>query len=122
MVSKDSVFILDRNNIRCDTYLLNVVDKQSETNQRLKAYQSSGAGAVFLPCIANEADITEAVSNSRLPINVMCMPDLPNFDTLNRLGVKRVSMGPFLFNSGYQKINELAKQVVNDGNFSALFK
>lgn len=108
-------------NLRCDTYLLNIDDKQKETVRRLKIYESTGADGIFLPCISNEDDITNAVSNTKLPINVMCIPGLPDFDTLNKLGIKRVSMGPFLFNSVYKKAAELSREVIDNGNFSSLF-
>ena len=109
-------------NIRCDTYLLDVKDKQNETTRRLKIYESTGANAIFLPCINNESDITEAVGNSKLPINVMCIPGLPSFDKLNELGVKRVSMGPFLFNSVYKKVSEFSQKIVDNQNFLSLFE
>jgi 2-methylisocitrate lyase-like PEP mutase family enzyme len=105
-------------NIRCDTYILPIKDKQKETLHRLKIYETTGADGIFLPCISSEADITEAVSNTKLPINVMCIPGLPDFDTLNKLGVKRASMGPFLFNKTYKKASELGRKVADMKSFS----
>jgi 2-methylisocitrate lyase-like PEP mutase family enzyme len=35
-------------NARCDTYLLNVKNKENETAQRLKLYESAGADGIFL--------------------------------------------------------------------------
>lgn len=113
---KLSLFI----NIRCDTYILNVNEKQEETTRRLKIYESTGADGIFLPCISNENDIAEAVSNTKLPVSVMCIPGLPDFDKLNELGVKRASMGPFLFSKIYQNAGELAQQVVDKRNFSSI--
>ena len=107
-------------NIRCDTYILNVKEKQKETLDRLRIYETTGADGVFLPCISNEADIEEAVGNTKLPVNVMCIPGVPGFDTLNKLGVKRASMGPFLFNKTYSKANELAGQITHKKNFSPI--
>ncbi len=115
---KRSLFI----NIRCDTYLLDVKDKQKETDKRLKAYENTGADGIFLPCITDENDIAEAVDNTKLPINVMCIPGLPDFKTLNKLDVKRVSMGPFLFNKVYKAAGDLTEKIKNEGNFSSLFK
>ena len=107
-------------NIRCDTYILNVKEKQKETLDRLRIYETTGADGVFLPCISNEADIEEAVGNTKLPVNVMCMPGVPDFDTLNKLGVKRASMGPFLFNKTYSKANELAQKIIDKKSFSPI--
>lgn len=108
-------------NVRCDTYILDVNDKQEETKRRIKLYEAAGADAIFLPFINKEEDITDAVANTSLPVNVMCMPGLPDFDTLYKLGVKRVSLGPFLFKSTYTTTEKLSKQMITDRNFSSLF-
>ena len=107
-------------NIRCDTFILNVDNKMEETNKRLKLYETTGADGIFLPCITAENDIAEAVRNTRLPLNVMCFPGLPGFDVLNKLGVKRVSMGPFLFNKIYQTVAGLAESVIENKSFTAI--
>ena len=107
-------------NIRCDTYILNVKNKQKETIERLNIYETTGANGIFLPCISNEGDIAEAVGNTKLPLNVMCIPGLPDFETLNNLGVKRVSMGPFLFNKLYGNIGKLSEDIATNKNFSAI--
>jgi 2-methylisocitrate lyase-like PEP mutase family enzyme len=105
-------------NIRCDTFILNVHNKQQETINRLKIYNTTGADGIFLPCISAEEDIALAVGHTTLPLNVMCIPGLPGFDTLNKLGVKRASMGPFLFSKTYDHAALLAREVVAANNFS----
>ena len=107
-------------NIRCDTYLLDIKDKQKETTDRLIKYQSAGADGIFLPCINDENDIAEAAGNLKLPLNVMCYPGLPGFDKLNELGVKRVSMGPFMFNTIYKKAGELCQKIIDKKKFSPI--
>ncbi len=107
-------------NIRCDTYLLNVENKEEETKRRLKTYELTGADGIFLPCICKENDIADAVNNTQLPINVMCIPGLPSFDVLNSLGVKRASMGPFLMNKIYADIYRLSRAIITNNNFSSL--
>jgi 2-methylisocitrate lyase-like PEP mutase family enzyme len=108
-------------NIRCDTYLLNVANKQEETHQRLKLYTTTGADGIFLPGISEEKDIAAAVNSTSLPINVMCIPGLPAFDTLKKLGVKRVSMGPFLYNKVYDSIKPLIQAVTASNGFAPFF-
>ena len=107
-------------NIRCDTYILNVNNKQEETAKRISIYETTGADGIFLPCISNENDIAEAVNNTRLPVSVMCIPGLPDFDTLNKLGVKRASMGPFLFNKVYNNINTLSQTITHSKSFQPI--
>ncbi len=117
LVSKNlNLFI----NIRCDTFILNVENKQKETSKRLKIYETTGANGIFLPCISAEEDIAEVVSNTKLPLNVICIPGLPDFETLNQLGVKRVSMGPFLFNKIYSDAAQLSETIIKNRNFSAI--
>jgi 2-methylisocitrate lyase-like PEP mutase family enzyme len=107
-------------NIRCDTYLSDVKNKERETRSRLTIYEASGADGVFLPCISGEEDISEAVNATKLPLNVMCIPGLPDFRVLNRLGVKRVSMGPFLFNKVYDVAGQLSQAVGTFESFSPI--
>lgn len=109
-------------NLRCDTYLLDVPGKQEETQRRLKLYENAGADGIFLPCITEPQDIEEAVRHTRLAVNVMSMPGLPDFDTLKKLGVQRVSMGAFLFENIYGKAAQLSKAILTQNNFSPLFK
>lgn len=107
-------------NIRCDTYILGVNNKHEETAKRLHLYETTGADGIFLPCISNENDITAAVNNTRLPVSVMCIPGLPDFDTLNKLGVKRASMGPFLFSKIYNNINTLSQTITHSQSFQPI--
>jgi len=98
-------------NVRCDTFLLNVENKQKETARRMKMYETAGADGIFLPCIFREEDILAAIADTRLPLNVMCIQRLPGFETLNKLGVKRVSMGEFLFNKVYANMDPLLQAI-----------
>ena len=107
-------------NIRCDTYILNVENKQKETISRLRQYESTGADGIFLPCISSEEDIAEAVSNTKLPLNVMVIPGLPDLERLNELGVKRVSMGPFMFQKVYNSIGNLSQAITASKNVSPI--
>lgn len=108
-------------NIRTDGFLLEMPTAIDETLVRIKSYQEAGADGIFVPCITDKNDIKEVVRATNLPINVMCMPTLPDFDELAALGVKRISMGGFFFNKIYNKAGELAKTINSDKNFSAIF-
>lgn len=114
--SKQQVFI----NVRCDSYLLKVNDKEDETDRRLKIYGSAGADGIFLPFISKEEDIARVLSKTRLPLNVMAIPGLPELDKLDKLGVRRLSMGPFLHNKTYSKAKELAKKVLDQNSLKSI--
>jgi 2-methylisocitrate lyase-like PEP mutase family enzyme len=108
-------------NIRCDTFILDVDGKRRETNRRIKLYEAAGADGIFLPCINDKDDIAEVINHTKLPLNVMCVPGLPGFETLSQLGVKRASMGPFLFGKVYQDIGKLSNAISVNGSFLPLF-
>ncbi|MDB4918907.1 isocitrate lyase/phosphoenolpyruvate mutase family protein [Mucilaginibacter sp.] len=107
-------------NIRTDGFLLGMPTALAETLNRIKSYEGSGANSIFVPCITNRDDIKAVVDATKLPINVMCMPGLPDFEELGSLGVKRISMGPFMFSKVYDHAGTLAKAVMNDKNFSSI--
>lgn len=107
-------------NVRSDTYLLKVKDVANETAQRLKRYEAAGADGIFLPFISAEADIARAVSQTKLPLNVMCIPGLPEISKLEKLGVRRLSMGPFLHNKVYAHARELAKNVLEQNSLKSI--
>jgi 2-methylisocitrate lyase-like PEP mutase family enzyme len=107
-------------NVRCDTYLLNIAGKEKETRERMMVYEAVGADGIFLPCISQEDDISAAVNHTKLPVNVMCVPGLPDLDVLQRLGVKRVSMGPFLYNRVYEVAGQLSQAVLAARSFTPL--
>jgi 2-methylisocitrate lyase-like PEP mutase family enzyme len=107
-------------NIRCDTFLLNIPDRTRETIRRLSIYENTGADGIFLPCISAEADIAAAVEATGLSVNVMCIPGLPGFGALQRLGVYRASMGPFFFNKIYGSIEALTDAVRVEQSFAPL--
>lgn len=108
-------------NIRTDGFLLGMPNALAETLARTKAYQEFGANGIFVPCITAKEDINKVVKATHLPVNVMCMPQLPGFDELKTLGVKRISMGPFLNNLISKKTEEAIRTILRDKNFSSFF-
>jgi len=118
---------LDKNNIdvfinvRTDTFLLNVKKTIAETKNRITQYQAAGADGIFIPCITNDTDIKAAVSHTRLPVNVMCMPELANFTDLTDLGVSRISMGNFIHQQQLQHFENTLIDIQATDSFNTLF-
>jgi 2-methylisocitrate lyase-like PEP mutase family enzyme len=50
------------------------------------------------------------------------MPGLPDFKTLQSLGIKRISMGNFMHSVLYKKMEEMGQGIISEGSFSGLFK
>ncbi len=108
-------------NIRTDAFLLGLPNALDETISRINSYENTGIHGIFVPCIALAEDIQVITRETILPVNVMCMPALPDFNTLKSLNVKRISMGPFLFNKVTAQTSILAKNVVEAQSFATLF-
>lgn len=108
-------------NVRTDTFLLNCENVMSETLKRIELYEKFNIDGIFLPCITNQNEIKEIVQNTKLPINVMCMPELPNFDILKSIGVKRISMGNFINDYIYKNMAQISEKIVNEKSFNSLF-
>ena len=109
-------------NVRTDTYLLGIKNTLDETLKRLAMYQDSGADGIFIPGIQTISDIEAVVSHTPLPVNVMCMPDLPDFSTLASLGVQRISMGNFVHKAMLGALHKLLDGIKYEQSFCSLFR
>jgi 2-methylisocitrate lyase-like PEP mutase family enzyme len=87
----------------------------------MKIIEEVGADGIFVPCITEIQDIERLTGTARLPFSVMAMPELPDFNTLKRLGVKRVSSGNFLNGYIYGQLETALKNIGETGSFSPIF-
>ncbi|MEJ2762970.1 isocitrate lyase/phosphoenolpyruvate mutase family protein [Photobacterium sp. MCCC 1A19761] len=108
-------------NVRCDAFLLGVDEARAETIKRARLYQASGADGLFVPCITQVDDIKAVAEAIRLPLNVMAMPDLPSFEVLAQLGVKRISTGNFAFEQMYTHLGQQLAAIKQHGSCATLF-
>lgn len=108
-------------NARIDTYILRMPDARDEAIRRINIYGQTGINGIFVPCITDINDIRVVVASTKLPVNVMCMPDLPDFKTLKAAGVKRISLADFPYAHVYKELENATVKVLADGNFAAFF-
>jgi len=108
-------------NVRIDTFLLGVDNAVEETIERIKLYESTGADGIFVPCIEKSNDISSVIDCTSLPINVLCMPNLPDFNTLKSLGVKRISMGNFIFDNLADHLENTLHSILETQSFKPIF-
>jgi len=108
-------------NVRTDTFILGVPNTLTATQERIRLYDQAGADGIFVPCITKKNDIKTIVETTDLPINVMCMPNLPDFQTLQNLGVQRISMGNFAFEKNYTHYEKIMKGIQEKQSFEVVF-
>ncbi|CAD0225497.1 isocitrate lyase/phosphoenolpyruvate mutase family protein [Chryseobacterium sp. JV274] len=114
--SREKVFI----NIRTDAFLLNIENKLEETLERIKLFEELKADGVFIPCVTSENDIKTITEATSLPVNVMGVSDLPDFDTLKELGVKRITSGAFMYRHIYKELEKVSQVIRQERSFSKL--
>lgn len=108
-------------NVRSDVFLLNAENALEEAKKRIKLYESAEADGIFLPCLTDVGQIHELTGFTGLPVNLMCMPDLPDFSKLAQLGVKRISSGNFLNDFLYKDLQTTASKILEQNHFDLLF-
>jgi 2-methylisocitrate lyase-like PEP mutase family enzyme len=87
-------------NARFDGFLLNkhhdaaLVD---EALRRAAIYKAAGADGIFVPGLTNPEWISRIVNECGLPVNAMLLATTPQVDDLTKLGVARISLGPWPF-------------------------
>ena len=109
-------------NVRTDGFLLHLPSCLDVTLERIKAYEHAGADGIFVPFVSETDAIKKIVSSTSLPVNIMCMPNLPSFETLAESGVRRISMGNFLFKSIYNNLETMIKNINTEKSFASLFR
>ncbi|MFC0338356.1 2-Methylisocitrate lyase, PEP mutase family [Kushneria avicenniae] len=83
-------------NARTDVTLKALVPPEQqleETQKRASLYAQAGANGIFAAGMVAAHDIGELCRSSPLPVNLMYRLELPETDTLRRLGVRRLSAG-----------------------------
>jgi 2-methylisocitrate lyase-like PEP mutase family enzyme len=101
-------------NARTDPFLLKFGSPDQRLNEaakRAKAYADAGADGVFVPGLTDLALIEKLVRLSPLPVNIMVTQGVPEIPDLARVGVRRVSLGPWPMLAAMRVIGQAAAAV-----------
>jgi 2-methylisocitrate lyase-like PEP mutase family enzyme len=92
VLKSGSAFVLTG---RCEVFFQKHHDPLGEAVRRLRAYEAAGADAVYAPGLTQEAEVRAVVEAVGVPVNVLGgLGGVSNdIDALERLGVRRVSIG-----------------------------
>jgi 2-methylisocitrate lyase-like PEP mutase family enzyme len=108
-------------NARTDVFLEEIgpeADRFDEAAQRLRAFTDAGADGVFVPGVADPELIARLAAVTPLPLNVLAGPQLPDVAALERLGVRRVSVGSWPMRRTLGVLREIARELRKKGSFS----
>ncbi|MEA2690027.1 MAG: hypothetical protein QOD51_2634 [Candidatus Eremiobacteraeota bacterium] len=108
-------------NARTDVYLASIGPESTRferTVERLHAFAEAGANGVFVPGVSDAETIGELAAASPLPLNVLAGPKVPDAAALQRLGVRRVSVGSWAMRRTLGVLREIAHELRDSGTFS----
>jgi 2-methylisocitrate lyase-like PEP mutase family enzyme len=101
-------------NARTDPFLLKFGSPDqclNEAARRAKAYADAGADGIFVPGLTDLALIEKFVQLTPLPVNIMVTQGVPEIPDLARVGVRRVSLGPWPMMAAMRVIGQAAAAV-----------
>jgi 2-methylisocitrate lyase-like PEP mutase family enzyme len=101
-------------NARTDPFLLKFGSPDeclNEAARRAKTYAVAGADGIFVPGLTDLALIEKFVQLTPLPVNIMVTQGIPKIPDLARIGVRRVSLGPWPMMAAMRVIGQAAATV-----------
>jgi 2-methylisocitrate lyase-like PEP mutase family enzyme len=101
-------------NARTDPFLLKFGSPDeclNEAARRAKVYAAAGADGIFVPGLTDLALIEKFVQLTPLPVNIMVTQGVPVIPDLARIGVRRVSLGPWPMMAAMRVIGQAAAAV-----------
>jgi 2-methylisocitrate lyase-like PEP mutase family enzyme len=98
-------------NARTDPFLLKSGSPDrclDEAARRAEVYADAGADGIFVPGLSDLALIGKFVQLTPLPVNIMVTQGMPEIGDLARIGVRRVSLGPWPMMAAMRVIGQAA--------------
>jgi 2-methylisocitrate lyase-like PEP mutase family enzyme len=91
-----------------------------EAVRRANAYLAAGADCAFVPFVSEREVIARLVAAIEGPLNVLGTPSAPPIPELERLGVRRVSVGSGPARAAYGRARRIAIELKERGTYAAL--
>lgn len=80
-----------------------------EAIARARAYADAGASGFFAPGLDTAELIGKLCDASPLPVNIILRPGVPDAVTLAKLGVSRISHGPYPYRAMIERLTDAAR-------------
>jgi 2-methylisocitrate lyase-like PEP mutase family enzyme len=92
----------------------------TEAVRRANAYRAAGADCLFVPHVSDGATIGRLAREITGPLNVIAGPPAPPLGELERLGVRRASLGPRLVQAALGLVRRMATELRERGTYDAM--
>jgi 2-methylisocitrate lyase-like PEP mutase family enzyme len=110
-------------NARTDVYLFGIGAPEARFDDvvaRAFAYAEAGADCLFVPGLTDTDVLGSLVQATTLPVNVMVGPGAPSVADLERIGVRRVSVGSGITQAAYTTTLNAATELITKGTCDEL--
>jgi 2-methylisocitrate lyase-like PEP mutase family enzyme len=109
-------------NARTDVYLARAGDPATwfeEAVRRANAYRQAGADCLFVPGVTDAETIARLVREISGPINILVGAGTPPAAELERLGVRRLSVGSGPMRATMALMKRIARELAESGTYTA---
>lgn len=109
-------------NARTDVYLASIgepAERFAHAVRRANAYREAGADCLFVPGVTDAGVIAQLVKEIRGPINILAVAASPAIGELERLGVRRVSVGSGPMRATMTLMRTIAREVAEKGTYDS---
>ena len=107
-------------NARTDVFLAQIGEPGTRLEhavRRANAYREAGADCLFVPGVRDAETIATLAREIDGPINVLAVPGAPPVPELQRLGVKRVSVGSGPARAALSLVQRIARELKTSGTY-----
>jgi 2-methylisocitrate lyase-like PEP mutase family enzyme len=88
--------------------------------RRANAYRAAGADCLFVPHVSDAATIGSLAREIEGPLNIIAGPPAPAIPELERLGVKRASLGPRMVQAALGLVRRAATELRERGTYDTM--
>lgn len=112
-------------NARTDVFMIpgeNLAARVNETVRRGNAYVKAGADCVFVPDMGDldRETIKQLVAEIDAPLSVLAGVKMPPLGELEKIGVRRVSLGPRAMRAGLGLLRKIARELKQSGTYELM--
>jgi 2-methylisocitrate lyase-like PEP mutase family enzyme len=110
-------------NARTDIYLMGIGDAATRFErslERVNAYLGAGADSVFVPGVRDADTIGRLVRAVKGPLNILAVAGAPTITELERLGVRRVSVGSGPMRASMGLTERIAREMLDHGTYTSM--
>lgn len=88
--------------------------------QRANAYCAAGADCLFVPHVSDAATIRQLAREIEGPLNIIAGPPAPSIPELERLGVRRASLGPRVSQAALGLVRRVLGELRERGSYDTM--